>query len=443
MRDHCPKTCGTTCESKHIVGPCEIENGNCAHKCSESDGSDDPICSCYEGYKLGKDKKNCEDINECEENPSICDGTAGVDNKCINFQGSYSCSDYYCTDPNKNRKLGSPNQDCCQRTESTDEICGKDPNAKPVGQSSGKIKGGDAASKGSWPWMVYIEIIHDSWPYPKICGGSLIHPEWVLTAAHCFREQSSTSAYDTTLKFGLYKLPDEENEPTPGHVRTRKGIEIIYHEDWIFYDKTHSKSFHNDLAIIKLNKPLEPSSFVYPICLPKGETPKPGDKCWVTGFTDDEGETKELQQVDLPITTDEECKEAYKKYKHPVNESLMFCAGYKEGGKDSCDGDSGGPLMCQRQDSCSWYVFGVVSYGEGCALEDYFGVYTKVTTFEQWITKTIGEDENNKPESISQWITSSRDEISELKTIVASQSDLITNQAKLITNQAKVIDKLS
>merc|ERR1719427_2446065 len=109
----------------------------------------------------------------------------------------------------------------------------------------------------------------------------------------------------------------------------------------------------------------------------------------------------------------------------------MFCAGYKKGDKDSCQGDSGGPLMCQRQDSCSWYVFGVVSYGEGCALEDYFGVYTKVTTFEQWITKTIGEGENNKPESIS-----------ELKTIVASQSDLITNQAKLITNQAKVIDKL-
>lgn len=67
----------------------------------------------------------------------------------------------------------------------------------------------------------------------------------------------------------------------------------------------------------------------------------------------------------------------------------MLCAGYIDGTKDSCQGDSGGPLVCRHHDSTTgasqWYLKGVVSFGYGCALEGYYGVYTKVENFKQWI----------------------------------------------------------
>ena len=58
-------------------------------------------------------------------------------------------------------------------------------------------------------------------------------------------------------------------------------------------------------------------------------------------------------------------------------------------------GDSGGPLVCQRKDSCSWYVYGIVSYGQGCAQSGFFGVYTRVTAFENWIAEKMGKDQTN------------------------------------------------
>ena len=131
---------------------------------------------------------------------------------------------------------------------------------------------------------------------------------------------------------------------------------MILHENW---NATYYP--YRDIALVKLDKPITSTAYIYPVCLPRGERPKPGYKCWVTGY----GTTsklsnfltfciiktgfvfliaykgrasKQLRQVDVPIRTDQECIEAYKKTKFPIDPKVMFCAGYKQGGKDACQG---------------------------------------------------------------------------------------------------------
>jgi len=90
-----------------------------------------------------------------------------------------------------------------------------------------------------------------------------------------------------------------------------------------------------------------------------------------------------LLKVDVPIVTDQFCTRLVRE------EESQFCAG--EGGKDSCQGDSGGPFMCH---DLPGQICGIVSYGNGCAIPNYPGVYTKVSTYVNWINEDSGEDES-------------------------------------------------
>lgn len=114
--------------------------------------------------------------------------------------------------------------------------------------------------------------------------------------------------------------------------------------------------------------------------------------CYVTGY----GTTlfrgpvaKVLQEVNVPMVDPTTCVRRYEKEEVKVDPDLMMCAGYKEGGKDACQGDSGGPLVCQRCNSCDYYLAGITSFGFGCAEPEYYGVYTKVESIENWIAEKI------------------------------------------------------
>ena len=87
----------------------------------------------------------------------------------------------------------------------------------------------------------------------------------------------------------------------------------------------------------------------------------------------------------VPIVSNEECKETYKKYNLTKN---MFCAGYKEGRIDSCTGDSGGPLLCRAKGG-RWTILGITSFGKGCGQKGYYGIYAKVPNYTSWIRSTI------------------------------------------------------
>lgn len=161
-------------------------------------------------------------------------------------------------------------------------------------------------------------------------------------------------------------------------------IKVILHE---LYDYPKY-----DIALVELDRPVKWSKYINIICLPNGERPEPGTRCWATGYgtTSFRGSlSADLQQVDLPIVDQSTCVNRYKNKSTEVDPSLMICAGYKEGGKDACQGDSGGPLVCQRCNSCDYYLAGAISFGKGCASPEDYGVYTDIEALEEWISENV------------------------------------------------------
>ncbi|GIY55733.1 trypsin-1 [Caerostris extrusa] len=154
------------------------------------------------------------------------------------------------------------------------------------------------------------------------------------------------------------------------------------------YQKSHAIDSH---ALLRLTTPIEMENsegMVNGACLPSKEM---ADNTTGTGTVSGWGTTSQggslsesLQAVDVPILSDDQCKEVYK----DSYESTMMCAGYEEGGQDSCQGDSGGPFVHRSSDGVATLI-GIVSWGYGCAQPKYPGVYTETAHFLDWIARTM------------------------------------------------------
>jgi secreted trypsin-like serine protease len=107
------------------------------------------------------------------------------------------------------------------------------------------------------------------------------------------------------------------------------------------------------------------------------------------GKTESQTDSAVLQKTTVPYVSREICN-AEISYGGMITET-MFCAGFKEGGKDACHGDSGGPLVYLGDDG-NFVQGGIVAWGKGCALENYYGVYTNLAHFYNWIMGYIGEN---------------------------------------------------
>ncbi|OWV84189.1 peptidase C14 [Rhizobium sp. R635] len=268
-----------------------------------------------------------------------------------------------------------------------------------AGEDGGRVIGGQAAKKGKWPWQVKI-LAPDPEQRGRFgghCGGSLIAPRWILTAAHCVTSGRSGKqdlfARDLLIVEGKSKI--DKVISVDGPDKPGLGVEdVIIHED---FDR---KVFANDIALIKLTKP----AVSKPVILASAgdeQVEAAGRTAVVTGWGytkadhgwDDKYLPTELQEVELPIVSREDCRAAYRESSmrmNPIDERNV-CAGYAEGGKDACQGDSGGPLVAQRLDK-KWIQLGVVSWGAGCAEAEHYGVYTRVAAFRGWIAaKTDGD----------------------------------------------------
>lgn len=142
----------------------------------------------------------------------------------------------------------------------------------------------------------------------------------------------------------------------------------------------------NDIALLKLARPAILRQGVGTACLPTAlelsANSVENKQCWVSGWgTLESGGEKSnvLMETRIPIISEQRCMQAY-----PFGiDNGMMCAGVEQGGRDSCQGDSGGPLVCEFNQT--WYVEGVVSWGDGCGDPGLFGVYTKVREFMPWI----------------------------------------------------------
>ncbi|KAI7803509.1 trypsin II-P29-like [Triplophysa rosa] len=249
------------------------------------------------------------------------------------------------------------------------DVCGQAP-------LNTKIVGGQDATSGSWPWQVSVTTTSAG----HFCGGGLISKNWVLSAAHCFK---STITSSIILYFGR----QSNTGSNPNQVSSRVRL-VIKHPS---YDESTE---NNDIALLELSSPVEFTNYIWPICLAAtGSTFGAGTKSWITGWglliANSNQLPDILQEVEIPIVSDTDCKNAYKGAS--VVTDNMICAGLlNQGGKDSCQGDSGGPLVSKKD--AQWVQSGIVSWGQGCADPGFPGVYAKVSRYQDWITSYTSSD---------------------------------------------------
>ncbi|XP_051811212.1 ovochymase-1 isoform X2 [Acanthochromis polyacanthus] len=247
----------------------------------------------------------------------------------------------------------------------------------PEQQVETRIIGGQEAWSHSWPWQVSLRFA--SMP---ACGGAVIGPTWVLSAAHCFKRFNKASFW--TVLAGKHDL----DNPHEAHQQL-VGVSVIFsHHGY------NPRTKDLDVALLKLQQPLEFGLFVRPIDVWMSALPLLG-RCTVTGW----GSTREngprvnrLQEVNVTILPSEECN---RYYSGRIRNS-MFCAGKDEGGVDACQGDSGGPLSCFN--GSRYELVGLVSWGVGCGRARRPGVYTKVQLHTDWIRDLMSQDKVHEDE---------------------------------------------
>ncbi|XP_057631214.1 brain-specific serine protease 4 isoform X1 [Chionomys nivalis] len=245
-------------------------------------------------------------------------------------------------------------------------------------QQLNRVVGGEDSVDAQWPWIVSI-LKNGS----HHCAGSLLTNRWVVTAAHCFKSSVDKPSLFSVL-LGAWQL---EN---PGPRSQRVGIAwVLPHPRYSWKEGTRA-----DIALVRLEHSIQFSERILPICLPDSSVQlPPNTDCWIAGW----GSIRDgvplprpqtLQKLKVPIIDSEVCKRLY--WRGAGQEAItedMLCAGYLEGERDACLGDSGGPLMCQVGDS--WLLTGIISWGEGCAERNRPGVYTSLLAHRPWVQRIV------------------------------------------------------
>ncbi|KAM5326494.1 vitamin K-dependent protein C isoform 3-T5 [Glossophaga mutica] len=305
---------------------CSVDNGGCAHYCLEEKGQ--RYCSCAQGYRLWDDHLQCE--------PKV---------------------KFPCGRPWNPKEKKSKTLKCC--TDQGDQV---DP----------RLINGKLTLQGDSPWQA---ILLDS-KKKLACGAVLIHTSWVLTAAHCMENSQKL-----IVRLGEYDLRRREKWEVDLDIK-----EVFMHPN---YSRTTTD---NDIALLHLSRPAPLSQTIVPICLPDSglserELTKVGQETVVTGWGY-RSETKRnitfvLSFIKIPVVPHNECIQVM----HNIVSENMLCAGILGDPQDACEGDSGGPMVVSFHGT--WFLVGLVSWGEGCGRLHNYGVYTKVSRYLDWIYSHI------------------------------------------------------
>ncbi|XP_054000934.1 chymotrypsin-like elastase family member 2A isoform X1 [Hylaeus anthracinus] len=251
-----------------------------------------------------------------------------------------------------------------------------------VAVTTGRIFNGKPSKRGSWPWQVSLQLLH-----PKMgfighwCGGVLIEPTWVVTAAHCIHNDLFNLPIGAlwTAVVGEWELD------SGGRGSARLPVErVIIHERF--------NNYVHDIALMKLARPAPLSKVVRTICLPDPGEELANGQCIASGwgrYGPTQSLSTALLEATVPLLDLEKCTQAYGK-SVPIRNGHL-CAGHTDGSSGSCVGDSGGPLQCRRVDGV-WQLAGVTSFGSGCARPGYPDVYTSVQHYVGWIRNIMNNE---------------------------------------------------
>ncbi|XP_071395479.1 mannan-binding lectin serine protease 1, partial [Centroberyx affinis] len=329
------------------------------------------------------------------------------------INSSYSCGE---KGDWTNSELGTKLPSCLP-------ACGQPSQALPAQVK--RIVGGRSAEPGLFPWQVLLSVEdlsrvpEDRW----FGSGALLSGSWVLTAAHVLRSQRRDTSVvpvapeHVKVYLGLHDARDKR-------LATNRSVEKIF-----LHPEFQPHNYNNDIALVKLREGVELNKLIRPVCLPPPQSkdappmPLPNSLGVVAGWgisnpnvssssssssssasdpstlTSDPAVTADLsmtsdllQYVKLPVVAQDECQASYasRSLNYNITDN-MFCAGFYEGGRDTCLGDSGGAFVMEDGASRRWAVFGLVSWGgpEECGSQRVYGVYTRVANYVEWIQNQL------------------------------------------------------
>ena len=272
-----------------------------------------------------------------------------------------------------------------------------------------RIVGGEPAGAGAWPWqaaLVKPRVGSGKRGFRQFCGGSVIAPRWVLTAAHCVDDEA---AKDIEVLVGTHDLDKGGQRIKVKRIRVHEGYS--------------DAPAGNDIALLELARGADVPAVEIPSAERAATVATPGTPVTTIGWgllrplqcksgsksgthrcrprgggrgylvdaltgrpvKPSAVRTSKLMEVELPLVGEATCREAYP---GAAIDQRTLCAGLRRGGKDSCQGDSGGPLVVRDGDA--WVQAGIVSWGAGCAKPGKYGVYTSVGAFADWVRARTG-----------------------------------------------------
>ncbi len=227
-----------------------------------------------------------------------------------------------------------------------------------------RISGDDKAGFSEFPWMVMVlRKLPKSEFFDYQCGGSLIHPLVVLTAAHCVHKMNPKTLY---IRAGEWDM-ERTDEILPHQDREIQSV--VIHQDY------YKPTLLNDIAILILKAPVELADNVNTVCLPPPNHSFSKERCIVSGWGKENHNRESrfqtvLKKVELPVIPNFLCQMLFRNTvlgKYFRLDSSFICAG-GEHGKDTCKGDGGSPMVCKIANTSNlYYQSGIVSWGIGCS----------------------------------------------------------------------------
>lgn len=325
----------------------------------------------------------CINIRKC---PILLQVLQAQRPETINFLRASLCG-YEGSDPRvccpNNVNENNNNEPDSQETENTPygpltpPICGKSY------KDNDRIVNGVPSTLGSWPWITALGYHSKKNPNKPVflCGGTLISARHVVTAGHCVYNRKDLY---------MARLGDLDLESTDDGAEP---INVLI-ENKIIHPEYNPSNHVNDIAILRLADEIPFSRNIHPICLPINEpllhsnfyNTFPFIAGWGAIYFNGPS-SSQLLESQVPVVKQEKCQNAFKAFTNAIIDDRIICAGYAAGGKDACQGDSGGPLMIPSNKS--YYLIGVVSYGYRCAEPGYPGVYSKVSSFLNFIIDNL------------------------------------------------------